>query len=167
MIHSRTLSSGEFRYFYRIFKFYNIGNTTVTIPSNYLPTQDYINNKLGRDDYCLGGVKYSFSTFNPTSSSPKYYYTAQLYVDYARAVFLKPGTYTVLPTVYDRKIEAIIYTTESYSYRINQSGYNFRLYIDSDGVYQGEYSELGAISKLDINEVTYHGGTIEYYDDWH
>ena len=160
MKHPRTLSTG-YRYFYEIVKFYNIGNTIVDIPSNYLPSKDYIDTKMEIDNFYLGGVEYGTEMFGTT-----YYFTAQLYVDYHRAIFLKPGTYTVLPIFYDRIVEAIIYTNSYYAYNNNQSGYNFRLYVDSNGVYQCEYSGYESLARFDIDSFINKGGTVEYYDQW-
>lgn len=164
MEHPRTLNTG-YRYFYEIVKFYNIGNTIVDIPSNYLLSKDYIDTKMEIDNFYLGGVEYSTEMFG-TASYYNYYYTAQLYVDYHRAIFLKPGTYTVLPRIYDRIVESIIYTNSYYAYNNNQSGYNFRLYVDSNGVYQGEYSGYESLARFDIDSFINKGGTVEYYDQW-
>ena len=165
MEHSREISTG-YRYFYEIVKFYNIGNTIVDVPSNYLPSKDYIDTKMGIDKFYLGGVKYGTEMFG-TATNYKYYYTAQLYVDYHRAIYLKPGTYTVLARIYDRIVEAIIYTNSIYAYNNNQSGYNFRLYVDSNGVYQGEYSGYESLARFTISSFISNGGTVEYYDQWH
>ncbi|MDY2913514.1 MAG: MBG domain-containing protein [Candidatus Enteromonas sp.] len=164
MQHPRVISTG-YRYFYEIVKFYNIGNTIVEVPSDYLPSKGHIDTKMGIDKFCLDGVEYGTETFR-TASSFDYYYTAQLYVDYHRAIFLKPGTYTVLPTIYDRVVEAIVYTNSYYSYNNGQSGYNFRLYVDSNGVYQGEYSDYESLARFTIDSFLDNGGTIEYYDQW-
>ena len=164
MEHPRTIDTG-YRYFYRIVKFYNIGNTAVDIPSNFLPSKDYIDTKMEIDKFYLDGVKYDSEMFG-TASDYNYYFTAQLYVDYHRAIFLKPGTYTVLPKIYDKVVEAIIYTNSYYAYNNNQSGYNFRLYVDSNGVYQGEYAGYESLARFDIDSFIYKGGSIEYYDQW-
>lgn len=164
MEHPRTISSG-YRYFYRIVKYYNIGNTIVDVPSNYVPSQDYINTKMGVDDFYLNGAKYGMVMYG-TATNYNYYYTAQLYIDYHHAVFLKPGTYTVLPIIYNRVVKAIIYTKSYYAYNTSQSGYNYRLYVDSNGAYQGDYSEYGKLEKFTINEFITKGGTVEYYDEW-
>ena len=164
MQHYRTIRTG-YRYFYEIVKFYNIGNTIVNIPSNYLPSKDYIDTKMGIDKFYLDGVEYGAEMFG-TGSNYNYYYTAQLYVDYHRSIFLKPGTYIVLPIIYDRTIEAISYTNSNYAYNNNQSGYNFRLYVDNNGVYQGEYSDYDSLASFDIDSFIYNGGTVEYYDQW-
>ena len=100
------------------------------------------------------------------NSNYNYYFTAQLYVDYHRAIFLKPGTYTVLPRIYNNVVEAIIYTNSYCAYNDNQSGYNFRLYVDSNGVYQGEYSDYESLAKFNIDSLIHKGGTVEYYDQW-
>ena len=164
MKHPRDIDTG-YRYFYEIVKFYNVGNTLVDFPSNYLPSNDYIDTKIEIDKFYLGGVKYGSEMFG-TASNYNYYFAAQLYVDYHRAIFLKPGTYTVLPIIYDRLVEAIVYTTSYYSYNTNQSGYNFRLYVDSNGVYQGEYSGYGSLERFDIDRFINNDGTVEYYDQW-
>lgn len=164
MKHPRDIDTG-YRYFYEIVKFYNIGNTIVDFSSNYLPSNDYIDTKIGIDKFYLGGVKYGSEMFG-TASNYNYYFAAQLYVDYHRAIFLKPGTYTVLPIIYDRLVEAIVYTTSYFSYNTNQSGYNFRLYVGSNGVYQGQYSDYGSLERFDIDSFTNNGGTVEYYDQW-
>ena len=164
MKHPRDIATG-YRYFYEIVKFYNVGNTIVDFPSNYLPSNDYIDTKIGIDNFYLGGVKYGSEIFG-TASNYNYYFTAQLYVDYHRAIFLKPGTYTVLPIIYNRIVEAIVYTTSYYSYNTNQSGYNFRLYVDSNGVYQGDYSDYGSLARFDIDRFINNDGTVEYYDQW-
>ena len=165
MQHSRSISSG-YRYFYEIYKFFNIGNTTVDVPSNFLPSQSYIENKMGIEDFYLDGVNYSHAYYG-TASSIKIYYAAKLYIDYHRAIFLEKGTHTALPRIYSRVVEAIIFTDSSRDYNNNQSGYNFRLYVDSNGVYQGDYSSLGALSKFDIKDFINRKGTVEYYDEWH
>ena len=165
MEHSRDISAG-YRYFYEIVKVYNVGNTIVDVPTNYIPSQEYIDSKTGVDTFYLDGVKYSMENFGSATKS-KYLYSAQLYVNYHRAVFLKPGTYTVLPRVYDRVIKAIVYTRSNYAYNTKQSGYNFRLYVNSGGVYQGDYSECGTLEEFTINEFINKGGTVEYYDEWH
>lgn len=165
MKHSRPLSSG-YRYFYEIYKFYNIGNTSVNVPSNYLPSQSYIENKMGIEDFYLDGVEYSHAYYG-TATNIKIYYAAKLYIDCHRAIFLEKGTHTALPRIYSRVVEAIVYTDSSQAYNTNQSGYNFRLYIDSNGVYQGDYSSLGALAKFDIKEFIKNNGTVEYYDEWH
>lgn len=165
MKHSRPLSSG-YRYFYEIYKFYNIGNTSVSVPSNYLPSQSYIENKIGIEDFYLDGVEYSHAYYG-TATNIKIYYAAKLYIDYHHAIFLEKGNHTALPRIYSRVVEAIIYTDSSYAYNTNQSGYNFRLYVDSNGVYQGDYSSLGALAKFDIKEFIKNNGTVEYYDEWH
>ena len=162
MKHPRDIDTG-YRYFYEIVKFYNVGNTLVDFPSNYLPSNDYIDTKIEIDKFYLGGVKYGSEMFG-TASNYNYYFAAQLYVDYHRAIFLKPGTYTVLPIIYDRLVEAIVYATSYYSYNTNQSGYNFRLYVDSNGVYHGEYSGYGSLKRFDIDSFINNGGTVEYYD---
>lgn len=164
MEHPRDISTG-YRYFYEIVKFYNIGNTIVDVPSHFLPSKDYIDTKMGIDKFYLGGVEYGIEMFG-TASYYNYYYTAQLYVDYHRAIFLKPGTYTVSPRIYDRIVEAIIYTKSNNAYNSNQSGYNFRLYVDSNGVYQGEYSGYESLAKFTISSFINNGGTVEYYDQW-
>ena len=166
MQHPRTLSSGSYRYFYEIYKFYNIGNTSVNVPSNYLPSQGYIENKINIADFYLDGVEYSHVYYG-TATSMKIYYAAKLYVDYHHAIFLEKGTHTALPRIYSRVVEAIVYTDSSQAYNTNQSGYNFRLYVDTNGVYQGDYSSLGTLSKFDIKEFIKNKGTVEYYDEWH
>ena len=89
-------------------------------------------------------------------------------VSYATKIFLKPGTYTVLPYIYNQPVRAIVhYSYYNQYYNYNQSGYAFNLYIDKEKNYQGEYAELGSISRLDVSEVTSHGGVINYYADWH
>ena len=163
---SGKVSSGDYRYFYDIYKFYNIGNTTVNIPSDFVPSQSYIDDKMGVEECYLGGVRYTTGQYG-SGSHYDYYYSAMLYVDYGRAVYLKSGTYTVLPKIYDRVVKAIVHTTSFYVYNSNQSGYNFRLLVDSNGVYQGEYSQYGSLSKFNIKEFTSAGGTVEYYNDWH
>lgn len=163
MEHYRTNGTG-YIYFYEIVKFYNIGNTIVDIPSNFLPSKDYIDTKMGIDKFYLGGVKYGSEMFGTASNYN--YYTAQLYVDYHRAIFLKPGTYTVLPIIYDRIVESIVYTNSYYFYNNNQSGYNFRLFVDSNGIYQGEYSGYESLARFDIDSFINNGGTVEYYDQW-
>lgn len=80
---------------------------------------------------------------------------------------MKVGTYYVLPNIYDRVVTAIIYSSSSNIRKGNQTGYNYRLLIDSNGVYQGEYAEYGSIGKNDIKTFTNAGGTVEYYDQWH
>ena len=165
MQHSRPISSG-YRYFYEIYKFYNIGNTSVSVPSNYLPSQSYIENKIGIENFYLDGVDYSHAYYG-TATNIKIYYAAKLYIDYHHAIFLEKGTHTALPRIYSRVVEAIIYTDSSKAYNTNQSGYNFRLYVDSNGVFQGDYSSLGALSKFDIKEFINKNGTVEYYDEWH
>lgn len=164
MKHPRTIDTG-YRYFYRIVKFYNIGNTAVDIPSNFLPSKDYIDTKMEIDKFYLDGVEYGSEMFGAASNF-NYYFTAQLYVDYHRAIFLKPGTYTVLPRIYDKVVKAIIYTNSYYAYNNNQSGYNFRLYVDSNGVYQGEYAGYESLAKFNIDSFIHKGGTIEYYNQW-
>lgn len=165
MQHFRTLNSG-YRYFYEIYKYYNIGNTTVNIPTNFLPSQSYIDSEMGIEECYLGGVRYMTGMYGSVSHYD-YYYSAMLYVNYGRAVYLKPGTYTVLPKVYDRVVKAIVHTTSNIVNNSNQNNYNFRLYVDSNGVYQGEYAEYGSLSKFNIKEFTNDGGTVEYYNQWH
>ncbi len=166
MEHPTTLGSGDTRYFYEIYKYSNIGNTSINIPNDFVPSQSYINNKIGVDDFYLNGVKYGTVMFG-TATNYKHYYTAQLYVNYHRAVFLEPGSYVVLPGIYDRVVQAIIYTKSSYAYNTNQSPYTFKLHVNSSGEYQGEYSDYEDLSKLDISGFTNKGGHIQYYDDWH
>ena len=155
----------NYKYFYKIYKYYNIGNTKVDIPSDFIPSKEKISS-MGVDTFYLGGVKYSYDNFG-SATVAKYYHNAQLYVNYHRAIFLEPGTYTVLPSFYDRVVKAITYTRSNYAYNTNQSGYNFRLMVNSSGAYQGEYSELGTLEKLTISEFLSRGGTVEYYDEWH
>ena len=166
MEHPRTISTG-YRYFYKIYKFYNIGNTKLEISSNGMPSTDYVQNECGFMAYRLGGVLYRNAGFG-TASNIKYYYTAQLYVSYRIKVFLKPGTYTVLPYIYNHPVMAIVhYSYYGQYYNYDQSGYTFNLYIDEELNYQGEYSDLGTLSKLDIKDVVNHGGLVNYYSDWH
>ena len=140
-------------------------NTAITLPSSVSPSEDIVKNYIGSDNYYLGGVKYSYSIYG---SYPyfSYYYSAQLYVTYLRTVFLKPGTYTVLPYIYDEVVKAIVHTTIFYDYNHDQEGYNFRLYVDSDKNYQGEYAELGSLNRFAIKDFLKYGGTVEYYDEW-
>ena len=89
MQHPRLLdSSGLYRFFYRIYKYYNIGNTSISLPDNWVPNEDYIKNNVGIDDFYLGGVRYGYFIYG---SYPhfSYYWSAHLYVTYLRAVFLK------------------------------------------------------------------------------
>ena len=166
MEHLRSTKDGYY-YVYEIYKFYNIGNTTLTILDNNVPSIDYLENKCPIGDYRLGGVKYrwaSYGSYNNITS----YFSAEIYVSYRTKIFLKPGTYTVLPFIYDNPVRAIVhysYYNEYYNY--DQSGYTFNLYIDEEGDYQGEYAELGSISRLDIDETVYHDGIVNYYADWH
>lgn len=167
MEHPRTLDSGYYRYFYRIYEFYNIGNTTLTIPDSVAPSSSYLEKNCGIGDYRLGGVRYLWASYG-SYNNLKSYYSAWLYVSYRTKIFLKPGVYTVLPFIYERPVKAIVhYSYYNQYYNYNQSGYAFNLYIDEDGAYQGEYAELGSLSRLDIDEVTNHGGVINYYTDWH
>ncbi len=166
MCHQRSISSG-YRYFYEVYKFYNIGNSKLNIPNSCVPSQELLNSDASIADYRLGGVKYRRSSFGPYNNMV-YYYTAELYVSYHTKVFLEPSTYTVLPYIYDNPVRAIVhYDYYSQYWNYDQSGYAFNLYIDSEKNYQGEYAELGSISRLSISEVTSHGGVINYYDDWH
>ena len=166
MIHSRTLDSGDYRYFYRVYKYSNIGNTKVTLPSTCTPKDEIVIKEMGYDEYYLGGVRYSYTLYG---SYPyyKYYYSAHLYVTYLRAVFLKPGTYTVLPYYHDKVITAINTSTLSRLPNYHQKGYIFNLYVDSDKNYQGEYSELGTLDRFTIKEFLNYGGEVRYYDEWH
>ena len=164
--HSQPLSNGYTRYFYEILKVYNIGNTIVDIPTNYIPSQNYIDNKAGVDTFYLGGVQYCMANFG-SATKGYYLFSAQLYVDYHRSIFLEAGTYTVLPIIYNRVVKAIVYSRSFYVYNTNQSGYNFRLFVNSSGVYQGEYSDLGTLERFNINEFISKGGTVEYYEDWY
>lgn len=149
---------------YEIYRFYNIGNTKVTIP-NYLPSKSIIDG-LGIDKFYYGGVRYGLS-YVGSGTSGNYYYAAELFVDYHRSIFLAQGTYTVLPTICNRIVKAIIYTSRLSVYYTIQTGYNFRLYINEDKSYQGEYSSYGSLDYFSISEFTSHGGTVEYYDQWH
>ena len=165
MQHPRTLDSG-YRYFYEIYEFYNIGNSLVELPDKLTPSSSFMKDSCPIGDYRLGGVKYRYSAYG-SYSNMKYYYSAELYVSYATKIFLKPGTYIVNPYIYDNPVRAIVhYSYYNQYYNYNQSGYTFNLYIDKDRYYQGEYSELGSISRLDISEVTSHGGIVNYYEDW-
>ena len=166
MEHSRPLSSG-YRYFYRIYIFYNIGNSTVELPSRGYPSVDYVENHCGVADYRLGGVKYRWASYG-SYNNLKSYYSAELYVSYRTKIFLKPGTYTVLPYIYDRPVMAIVhYSYYNQYYNYNQSGYTFNLYVNEDGYYQGEYEELGKLGRFDIRDFTSDGGSVNYYSDWH
>ena len=158
-------SSNDYRYFYRIYKYYNIGNTAISMPDSFVPDNDYIQNEMDYEDYYLGGVRYGYFIYG---SYPNFYhyYSAQLYVTYKRAVFLKPGTYTVLPYIYDEVVRAIVHTSLFYDYNHNQGGYNFLLYVDENGDYQREYSELGSLDRFKISTFLYYGGSVEYYDEW-
>lgn len=166
MEHPRSLDSG-YRYFYRVYVFYNIGNSTVTIPDNFPITKESIKDDCEIGDYRLGGVKYRLASYG-SYSNLKTYYSAELYVSYATKIFLKPGTYTVLPYIYDEPVRAIVhYSYYNQYYNYDQSGYTFNLYIDNEGNYQGEYAELGYVNRLDIRDFTSDDGVINYYDDWH
>ena len=166
MEHPRTLSSGDYRYFYTIYKFSNIGNTKVTVLSSCLPSQNYIDNNMATDACVYGGVKYS-GVYYGTASNMKYYFAAQLYVSNARAVYQGAGTYTVLSNVLGRKVTAIV-DTKGDIYKTNQSGYEYLLPINSEGVYQGEDAQYGSLDKFDISSgFINRGGTVKYYDEWH
>ncbi|MCR4911162.1 MAG: MBG domain-containing protein [Bacilli bacterium] len=166
MIHPRTLSDG-YRYFYEIYEFYNIGNTKVTLPSSSAPSADYMKNSSGLKDYRLGGVKYCYASYG-TYSNLKYYHTAEIYVSYHTVVFLKPGTYTVLPYIYDKPVKAIVHSSPyKQYYNYNQSGYTYNLYVNNEGEYQGEYAELGSVAKLTLSDFLSDDGEINYYADWH
>lgn len=166
MEHPRTLSSGAYRYFYTIYKFSNIGNTKVTVPSSCLPSQDYIENNTGVDECVLGGVKYG-GVYYGTASNMKYYFAAQLYISYARAVYQGGGTYTVLSNILGRKVTAIV-DTKGDIYKTDQSGYEYLLPINSEGVYQGGDAQYGSIDKFSISTgFTNRGGKVKYYDEWH
>ena len=166
MEHPRTLDNG-YRYFYEIYEFYNIGNSTVNLPSSSAPSSDYMENDTPIGDYRLGGVKYCYASYGSYNNMVSYY-PAEIYVSYKTKVFLKPGTYTVLPYIYDEPVRAIVhYSYYSRYYNYDQSGYTMNLYIDEDGNYQGEYADLGSIKRLSIRDFTSDDGIINYYDDWH
>ena len=165
MQHPRSLDSG-YRYFYEIYEFYNIGNSKVELPSSSGPSSEFIENGCPIGDYRLGGVKYRWASYG-SYNNLKSYYSVELYVSYHTKVFLKPGTYTVLPFIYDKVVRAIVhYSYYNQYYNYNQSGYTFNLYIDEDGDYQGEYADLGSISRLDVRDFTSDGGVVNYYFDW-
>lgn len=165
MFHPRSISSG-YRYFYEVYKFYNIGNSKLDIPASCVPSQEFLSSEAALADYRLGGVKYRYSSYGSYSNMVKYY-SAELYVSYHTKVFLEAGTYTVLPYIYDNPVRAIVhYSYYNQYWNYDQSGYTFNLYIDRDKNYQGEYADLGSVSRLDVSEVTSHGGTINYYADW-
>ena len=166
MIHPRSLDDG-YRYFYEIYEYYNIGNSKLTLPASSKPSQDFMENEMPIGDYRLGGVRYRWASYGAYNNM-KSYYSAELYVSYHTKIFLEPGTYTVLPYMYDKPVMAIVhYSYYSRYYNYDQSGYTFNLYIDEDGVYQGEYADLGSISRLDIRDFIYDDGTVNYYADWH
>ncbi|MCR5490870.1 MAG: MBG domain-containing protein [Bacilli bacterium] len=164
MKHPRTLDGG-YRYFYEVYRFYNIGNTKVTVPSACAPAPNYLASEALVDDYVLDGVEYGTSTFGSYPNF-KTYYTAELYVSCRRAVFQKPGTYTVLPEIYGHAVEAIVFTASYYAYNLEQDGYCFNLYVDEDGVYQGDYADYGELLRFDISEISARGGTVNYYGEW-
>ena len=166
MCHQRTLDSG-YRYFYEVYKFYNIGNTKLNIPNSDVPSQELLNKEASLGDYRLGGVKYRYSSFGPYNHIV-HYFTAELYVSYHTKIFLEPGTYTVLPYIYDNPVRAIVHYDYYSQYRnYDQSGYTFNLYIDNEKNYQGEYAELGSVARLDIKDFTNDDGVVNYYADWH
>ena len=167
MQHPRTLSSGEYRYFYEVYEFYNIGNTKLTIPNSAKPSSNFMKNNMSIGDYRLGGVKYSLASYG-SASYMKTYYSAELYVSYTTKLFLKPGTYTVLPYIYDHPVMAIVhYNYYQPYYNYNQSGYTFNLYVDEEGIYQDEYADIGSLARFTISEFLSAEGQINYYSDWH
>lgn len=166
MQHPRTLSSG-YRYFYEVYEFYNIGNTKLTIPNSAKPSSDFMKNNMSIGDYRLGGVKYSLASYG-SASYMKTYYSAELYVSYTTKLFLKPGTYTVLPYIYDHPVMAIVhYNYYQQYYNYDQSGYTFNLYVDEEGIYQDEYADIGTLARFTISEFLSAEGQINYYSDWH
>ncbi len=53
MEHYSQLKNGDYRYFYEICKFYNIGNSKVELPSSCVPSSDYLENRCAIGTYVL------------------------------------------------------------------------------------------------------------------
>ena len=167
MEHPRSLSSGQYRYFYEVYEFYNIGNSSVKYADTIVPSTTIMEDRCAIGDYRLNGAKYRYAAYG-SYSNMKHYYSVELYVSYATKVFLKPGTYTILPYIYEEPVRAIVhYSYYNQYYNYDQSGYVFNLYIDEEGDYQGEYEELGSLSRLDLRDFLSDDGEVRYYDQWH
>ena len=152
-------------YIYEIYEFSNIGNSTVVIPSSIIPTAKQIADLKLVGDFYMGGVRYGthlVSTYN----SPNVF-MAHTYMYHRLQLIVKPGVHYVMPIIYDKVVVRMVYNyySEDYDLLISVSGYELNIYFDKDGVYQGEYAELGEITNS-ASKFTSKGGVIHYYGEW-
>lgn len=165
MEHPRTLDNGEYRYFYRIYDFYNIGNTKLNIPEQFFLSKEEIEDLTPYRDYYVGGVKYGYHLVS-TYNSP-YVLMAHTYLNHFQQLILEKGVHFVNPDVYgDVVLRVVFYYYTERQYNYNMSGYILNVYFDEEGNYQGEYASYGSTTDKTSGFVNY-GGEIRYYDEWH
>ena len=152
-------------FIYEIYEFYNIGNTKLNIPTSLFPSQEVIDGLGVYNDFCLDGIKYGthlVSTYNSPLE-----YMAHTYLHYYQLLILEPGVHTVLPEIYGRKVQRVVwrYHSEVNAYNYDMNGYELNYYFDQDGVYQGDYADLGEVADKN-SKFTQYGGIVHYYGEW-
>ena len=140
------------------YSYYNIGNVDINIPSKYKANYDDIDS-YDCYNFVLNGIEYLY--YDDT-------WNASIYLSFYDVALIKPQEITILPTIYDLKVDTISYPY--YIYNKDYTGYIFNVYFDENFEYQGEYINNGSLSYGNTNSaistLERYGGAIKYYGEW-
>ena len=138
--------------------YYNIGNVDINIPNKYKANYDDID-KYDYYNFTLNGIDYLY--YDET-------WEASIDISLYDIVLITPREITILPTIYDLKVDTIDYPY--YIYNKNYSGYIFNVYFNEYFEYQGDYINNGSLNYSSTNSAISkfenYGGVIKYYGEW-
>ena len=138
--------------------YYNIGNVDINIPNKYKASYDDID-KYDYYNFTLNGIDYLY--YDET-------WEASIDISLYDIVLITPREITILPTIYDLKVDTIDYPY--YIYNKNYSGYIFNVYFNEYFEYQGDYINNGSLkygsTNSAISKFENYGGVIKYYGEW-
>ena len=163
--HSRNSSNGVI-YFYEIYEFFNIGNTTLNIPNLLFYSQQQIDDlDICRDDFYIDGVGYGYHLVSTYNSPLKF--MAHTYLRYWQKLIVAPGSHIVCAGFYNQPVQRVVfnYYGEQKYVTPNMIGYELNFYFDEDGNYLDENEKWGTVIDKSADFELY-GGVVHYYGQW-
>lgn len=138
--------------------FYNIGNTTVSIPDE-MKGDDSKQNLFTTDNFVENGVTYNLYEKDDGEN----YFRANVTLDECDDAYLGGGVYILRAEIDGVRISEIDYDYYYYRFYVDHSIYQINVYYDNDGYYQGKYAGLGYV-KYYLDAQKY--GILNYYGEW-
>lgn len=136
---------------------YNIGNTTLNVPSAY-DALSFEEDFSSPNSIYING--FSFDIYDSSVAM-------DVIMDAISVAYLPKGTYIVPTYINNLPVTAIYDNYYGPRYNNDCSGYTFKVYFDSYGYYQGEFESLGRLRNAsDIYELISDGAEVLFYDDW-